>query len=180
MWFYYEKEPWNCLFFKFFLLVYDYLKVDYKKKIKSMVAESISDIEFNKPSDRRKPMQIFSSKTRENILSYVTEFSNEEQNLKVTTLLKAAKIIRNYIIENSKLRFTGTFDDYTPPPLTLFFSKYIIQGTRSVHIDQKAHNINKNPSLLAHTIVQSINTNRQVSFFRKINFSLSFHLFYRQ
>jgi len=135
-----------------------------------MIVEKISDIEFNKPSDRRKPMQIFSSKTRENI-SYVTEFSNEEENLKITTLLKAVKIIRNYIIENSKLRFTGTFDDYTPPPLTLFFSKYIIQGTRSVHIDQKAHNINKNLSLLAQTIVQSMKTNRQVSYllYRKIN-----------
>ena len=140
------------------------VKSDYKEKLKSIITENIPDITFNTPSDRRKPMQTLSTKTKESILSDAAESSTGGQSAKIRILLEAAKIIRNDIAENSNWNFTGTFQDYEPLPLSFFFCRHIIGGTRSIRSERKGEEITKDASLIAQTIVQSMKTDRQISY----------------
>ena len=74
---------------------------DYKKNLKSLISENIKDIHFNRPSDRTKPMQILSTKTKVQILSEVAKLNSHGQSSDIKILLQAAKIIRNDISKNS-------------------------------------------------------------------------------
>ena len=147
------------------------VKADYKKKLKSIIKENFHDnITFNHPSYRRKPMQILSTKTKENIISGTEGPSTGDQSAEIRILLQAAKIIRNDITKNSDWKFTGSFQDYKPPPLTFFFCKHAIQGTRSIHSERKDEEITKNASIITQTLVQSMKTNRQMSYVSKGKF----------
>ena len=137
---------------------------DYKKDLKSLISENIKDIHFNRPSDRTKPMQILSTKTKVQILSEVAKLNSHDQSRDIKILLQAAKIIRNDISKNSNWKFTGSFDDYEPPPLTYILCKHIIQGTRMIGTEQRGKDLERIASLLTQTVIQSFKSDRQVSY----------------
>ena len=137
---------------------------DYKKNLKSLISENIKDIHFNRPSDRTKPMQIFSTKTKVQILSEVAKLNSHDQSSDIKIFLQEAKIIRNDISKNPNWKFTGSFDDYEPPPLTYFLCKHIIQGTRMIGTEQRGKDLERSASLLTQTVIQSFKSDRQVSY----------------
>ena len=128
---------------------------DYKRNLKSLISENIKDIHFNRPSDRTKPMQMFSTKTKVQILSEVAKLNSHDQSSDIKILLQAAKIIRNDISKNSNWKFTGSFDDYEP---------HIIQGTRMIGTEQRGKDLERSASLLTQTVIQSFKSDRQVSY----------------
>ena len=100
-------------------------------------------------------MQILSTKTKVQILSEVAKLNSRDQSSDIKILLQAAKIIRNDISKNSNWKFTGSFDDYEPPPLTYFLCKHIIQGTRMIGTEQRGKDLERSASILTQTVIQS-------------------------
>ena len=134
---------------------------DYKKNLKSLISENIKDIHFNRPSDRTKPTQILSAKTKVQILSEVVKLNSHDQSSDIKILLQAAKIIRNDISKNSNWEFTGSFDDYGPPPLTYFLCKHVIQGNSMIGTEQRGKDLERSSPLLTQTVIQSYKSDRR-------------------
>ena len=93
----------------------------YKQYLKQLIQDNITDVHFNRPLDKTKPEQVLSTKSKEEAVSIYAKMSeNVKEDLQI--LMSAAKILRKELANSPSWKFTGTFDDYSPPQILYSFA----------------------------------------------------------
>ena len=110
----------------------------YKQYLKQLIQDNIIDVHFNRPLDKTKPEQVLSTKSKEEAVSiYAKKSENLKEDLQILT--SAAKILRTELGNSPSWKFTGTFDDYSPPQILYSFCKHAIQGTEKSRLKEEKH-----------------------------------------
>ena len=78
-------------------------------------------------------------------------------------LMSAAKILRKELANSPSWKFTGTFDDYSPPQILYCFCKHVIQGTGKIQTERRETSLNQSASIIAQHFVQAYKSDRQIS-----------------
>ena len=138
------------------------LRSDYKKHLTDLIRENVTNVHFNRPNDRTKPVQVLSLRTKEKVISKAATSSTLFEKDSLTIIMKAAQILRKDIREHVNYwQFSGSFSNYEPPPMAC---KHNLQGTRKIDYEKRKSMSDKSTSLLAQQIVQAPKTDRQVSY----------------
>ena len=136
---------------------------NYKRHLKSLLKEHISDIEFVKAKRPNEPEKICSKSTLGVCIDIAEKAKDDTSDL--TILMKGASIIRKEIAENASWTFKGSFADYTVPQRLYTFIKWIIEGFHStVQTDRKQAVLHKSASNISQHIVSAFKSNRQVNY----------------
>ena len=134
----------------------------YKQYLKQLIQDNITDVHFNRPLDKTKPEQVLSTKSKEEAVSiYAKKSENVKEDLQI--LMSAAKILRKELANSPSWKFTGTFDDYSPPQILYSFCKHVIQGTGKIQTERRETSLNQSASIIAQHFVQAYKSDRQIS-----------------
>ena len=113
------------------------INCNYKKHLKELISKNICRISFVKSKNPSKPDQLISDSTTSEILDISIKECTADN---IDQIWKVAKIIRSELLQREKWRFTGSFEDFTLPPLLATLMKWILIG--------------KNRCIIFHVILQ--------------------------
>ena len=134
-------------------------KPAFKKYLKKLVLDNLRDVHFNLPICKNQPEELLSTKATQSAIQNSVDIKNDFE-----ILSKAAKILRQEVLNMPTWIFDGTFDNYQPPQLLHAFCKNVIKGTRKIKTETRDSSVHVSSSILAQHFVQAIKSDKQISY----------------
>ena len=142
----------------------DKISSNYKKYIKELIQDNITNVVFIPNKQKNKPERIMTNLTQVEALNTYIDNEAEEQDFK--TLWWLSKKIRNDVL-SKKWEFDGSFDKYEPPNLLLTCLKWILLGPHkqdSTDLAKRTADIEVLTKTTSQFKSQNIKTTRQTNY----------------
>ena len=138
------------------------IRADYKKYLKRLISENVTDVKFVKGYRVNEPMNVCSSRTESRAMDIaIMQNQVDEFNL----LFKASKLLRKELSSNPKWVFKGSFDDFVHPELLTTFLRWVLLGPNlSVEGEKRTQKIENTVSVATQVLMQSFKTKCQSSY----------------
>ena len=140
--------------------------VNYKRYLKQLLTENISNIVFSRPPLRTEAERVCSAETQGKAIHHVKNCADD-----ISAVFECAKIIRNKLLQQNQWKFKGSYGGFTVPKLLQTLLKWIIIGPKqSIDTCSKmAASLDNSVSNICQIVLSSTKTRRQVEHKPKIN-----------
>ncbi len=144
---------------------------DYKKHLKQLILDNISDIEFVRPYKQNESEHLITTKT----LGVAVDSAVTKPDA-LDIVVDAAAIMRKELVDPHRTwTFNGSMD-YLNPPITAFFLKQLLFGTKSRAVSTKRDDDVRNTiSVVSQVLAQNVKSDRQIMYAPKTDAGFSTH-----
>ena len=134
---------------------------NFKRYLKRLLTENISDIVFVRPPARNEPERMYSNRHQSKAMASFKNYSDD-----YNTIFKAAKIVRSEALKCQQWKFTGDFEGFHIPQSLESLLHWIITGPQEVldMSQRKNSSVDTSARNIGQIIIQSTKTKRQVNY----------------
>ena len=141
---------------------HDNVRTNYKKYLKQLIIDNIPEVDIIKSVRKNEPERIYANETTQSALEQAINCNQTEE---LNNIFNVSQIIRKNLLTLDKWQFKGSFDNFDEPQYLNLMLKWILVGPkRHLTTEVRDQAVNKNVSVISQLILQSIKTDRQVSF----------------
>ena len=135
------------------------IQLNYKRRLKELLLQNISNIEFIKPVKKNEPEKICSTKQKDEIVDSILENINSNYH----DVFQAARLIRDDVLRTENWKFTGSSDNYQPPFLVKTCIRWIISGpSTGIESERRTKSIDIGVDNLTQIVAQAVKMKRQM------------------
>ena len=141
---------------------------NYRKYLKQLLSERLPNLQFVKSLRKNEPDKVVLPEAVSKAVNVLSAQMDSKDTIE--QLQTMARVLRREIMQHRNWSFTGSFEDFSNPPLLQFFLTHLLFGSHALDVlGMRDKEVNKVVDVACQFVVHNTRTDRQVKHQPKAN-----------